>query len=259
MLRRITAFALAAAMIAALAGCGSGGEMSLTDYRKAVSELHDGVAWDLGGAVGELNNLDFKDFYDLPELREVFRGAEDIFAAAWTAADAMNPPQQAEELHVDLLDYYAQGMEGMQDLQNAIGFFEAVLPMLRDVENLALPALPENAGEAEIRAAAAEDRKTVEGYMKELEGMDPPDDLQPYRTKLMDFFRSVDEAVAAMEQALKPEDLSSFAGFRQWFATALVEAQTLWEEAMSYLDGLSSSIDLYIEQGQELAARIQEL
>jgi len=259
MSRRITVVLLAASIIAALAGCGGGGQMSLSDYRKSISELHDGVAWDLGETVGELNNLDFKDFYDLPELREVFRGAEDIFSAAWDTADPMYPPQQAEELHMDLLDYYAQGAEGMREIQDTLGFFEAVLPMLRDVENLAMPDLPENAGEAEIRAAAAEDRRTMEGYIGELEGMDPPDDLQPYHAKLMDFFRSIDEAVDGVEQAVKPEDLSSFAGFRQWFAAALVEAQTLWEEAMSYLDGLSGSIDPYIEQGQELAARIQEL
>jgi len=259
MLRRITAVTLAAAIIAALAGCGGGGEMSLSDYRKTISELHDGVAWDLGETVGELNNLDFKDFYDLPELREVFRGAEEIFAAAWDIADPMYPPQQAEELHVDLLDFYAQGTEGMRELQDTLGFFEAVLPMLRDVENLALPDLPENAGEAEIKAAAAEDHRTMEGYMGELEGMDPPDDLQAYLAKLTDFFRSVDEAAAAVDQAVKPEDLSSFVQFRQWFATALVESQTLWEEAMSYLEALSGSIDPYIEQGKELAARIQAL
>jgi hypothetical protein len=258
-LRRIMAVLLIAAILAVPAGCGGGGEMSLSEYRKAISELHDGVAWDLGETVGELNNLDFKDFYDLPELRDIFFGAEEIFAAAWDAADALYPPPQAEELHMDLLDFYTQGAESMQELQNALGFFEAVLPMLRDVENLALPDLQENAGEAEIKAAAAEDRRTMEGYMGELEGMDPPDELQPYREKLTDFFRSIDEAVAAVDQAVKPEDLSSFAQFRQWFATALVEAQTLWEEAMSYLDGLSGSIDPYIEQGKELAARIQAL
>lgn len=258
-MRWIMAVMLAATLLAALAGCGGDGEMSLSDYRKSISELHDGVAWDLGETVAELNNLDFRDFYDLPELRQVFSGAEDIFETAWTSTDAMNPPQPADELHVDLLDFYAEGVEGMQDLQNALGFFEAVLPMLRDVENLALPDLPDEAGEEEIKAAAAEDHKTMDGYMNELDGMEPLNDLQSYRTKLMDFFRSVDEAVAMVEQALKPEDLSSFVQFRQWFATALVEAQALWEEAMSYLDGLSGSIDPYIEQGQGLAARIQEL
>ena len=97
--------------------------MSLSDYRKSISELHDGVAWDLGETVGELNNLDFKDFYDLPELREVFDGAEEIFATAWDTADSMYPPQQAQELHSNLLDFYAEGAEGMLNLKNALGFF----------------------------------------------------------------------------------------------------------------------------------------
>lgn len=206
-----------------------------------------------------MNDLDFRDYYDLPELREVFGSAQEIFTAAWNTAGSLYPPQEAEELHTDLMGFYSEGADAMRELQNSLAFFEAVLPMLRDVENLALPDLPEEAGEAEIKAAVAEDRRTMEGYIEELEGMDPPDDLQPYRTKLTDFFRSIDEAVDEVDQAVKPEDLTSFAGFRQWFSTALVEAQTLWEEAMSYLDGLSVSIDSYIEQGQELAARIHEL
>ncbi|RJP26203.1 MAG: hypothetical protein C4536_16055 [Actinobacteria bacterium] len=259
MVRRIITVLLAVAVLAALAGCGDGGEMSLSDYRKTISELHDSVAWDMGDTVEELNDLDFKDFYDLPDLRMVFLGAEEIFAAAWDIADPIYPPPQAEMLHVDLLDFYAEGAESMRDVQNALGFFEVVLPMLRDVENLALPDLPENAGVPEIKAAAAEDRRTMEGYMRELEGIDPPDDLQPYREKLEGFFRSIDEAVAAVDQSVTPENFDSFAQFRQWFATALVESESLWGEAMSYLDGMSDIIDHYIEMGKELAARIQVL
>jgi nitrate reductase assembly molybdenum cofactor insertion protein NarJ len=99
----------------------------------------------------------------------------------------------------------------------------------------------------------------MDGYLNELEGMEPPRELQPYRDKLMDFFHSIDEAAAAVDQAVKPEDLSSFAQFRQWFATALEDSQALWSEATSFLSGLGGSIDTYIEQGKELAARIQAL
>jgi hypothetical protein len=259
MLRKNLAVLLAVILLLLLAGCVDSGEMSLSDYRKAISELHDGVAWDLGDTVEELNNLDFRDFYDLPELREIFLGAEGIFTAAWDSADPLYPPAEAVALHVDLLEFYAAGAEGMRDLQHSLGFFEAVMPMLQDVENLALPDLPENAGVPEIKGAAAEDRKTMDGYLKELDGMDPPDELQPYLEKLTGFFRSIDEAVATVDQAVKPEDLSSFAQFRQWFGTALAESQALWDEAMSYLGGMSTSVDLYIEQGKELAERIQRL
>ena len=258
-MRRFTVVLLAAALLAILSGCGDGDAMSLSDYRKTISELHDGVAWDLGVTVEELNDLDFRDYYDLSELREVFGSAREIFTAAWDTAGSLYPPQEAEELHADLIGFYSEGAEAMRELQNSLAFFEAVLPMLRDVENLALPDLPEDAGEDEIKAAVAEDRRTMEGYMGELQGMDHLDDLRAYREKLMDFFRSIDEAVDEVDQAVTPEDLSSFAGFRQWFVNALVEAEALWEEAMSCLDGLSVSIDPYIEQGKELAALINEL
>ena len=259
MLRKIMAVLLAAALLLVMTGCGDGEEISLSEYRKSISELHDGVAWDLGVTVEELNNLDFKDFYDLPQLREVFVSAEGVFTTAWDIADPMYPPPQAEELHVDLLEFYAEGAEGMRYVQHSLGFFEAVLPMLRDVENLALPDLPENAGAPEIKAAAAEDRKTMDGYLKDLERMEPPEELQTYREKLMAFFRSIDEAAAAVDQAVKPEDLGSFVQFRQWFSTAVADSQVLWDEAISFLGGLSNSVDLYIERGKMLAERIQKL
>ncbi len=259
MLRRFASVLLAAAVLAILSGCGNGGEMSLSDYRKAISELHDGVAWDLGVTVEEMNDLDFRNFYDLPELREVFTGAEEIFTAAWEAADSLYPPQQAEELHASLQGFYSEGAEAMRELRNSLGFFEAVLPMLRDVENLALPDLDEDAGLADIKAAAAEDRRTIEGYESELGGMDSLPGLEQYQEDLMVFLRSIDEAVATMDQAVKPEDVSSFVQFRQWFDTALVESQALWQEAMSKLDGFHGRIDPYIEQGKEIAARIQAL
>lgn len=250
---------LGLSLLAITAGCGNGGEMSLTEYRTRISELHDGVAWDLGAVFEKLNELSFRDYYDLPELREVFAGAEEVFSAAWDTADPMYPPQQAVLLHVDLLEFYAEGAEGMRGLQNSLGFFEAVLPMLSDVENLALPNLAEGAGVPEIKAAAMEDSKTMDGYIGELDGMEPPDELRPYRDKLADFFRSIDEAASAVDQAVKPEDLAPFAQYRQWFATTLEDSQALWEEAMAFLGGLGGGIDRYIEQGKQLAARIQQL
>lgn len=257
--RKVIAVLLAAALLAALAGCGGGGEISLSEYRKSISELHDGVAWDLGVIIEELNQLDLTDYDDLPELRAVFEKAEGVFGAAWDSADPMYPPQEAVPLHVDLLEFYADGAEGMRDVQDSLGFFEVVLPMLRDVENLALPALPDSAGVPEIKAAAAEDRKTMEGYLKDLGNMEPPEDLQEYRDMLVEFFRSIDEAVAAVDQAVKPEDLTSFVQFRQWFSTAVMQAEELWNEAISYLASLSGSVDQYLEQGKELAERIQKL
>ncbi|MEW6554049.1 MAG: hypothetical protein AB1384_07170 [Actinomycetota bacterium] len=256
---KIIVVLLAVGLLLFLAGCGGDGEMGLSEYRKSISELHDGVAWDLGVTIEELNQFDFTDYYDLPEIRAVFEKAEGIFGTAWDSADPMYPPQLAVPLHVDLLQFYADGAEGMRDVRDALGFFEVVLPMLQDVENLALPALPDSAGVPEIKAAAAEDRKTMEGYLKDLENMEPPEKLRDYRDKLTQFFRSIDEAVAAVDQAVKPEDLASFVQFRQWFSNAVSQAQELWNEAITYLVSLSGSVDPYIEQGKLLAERIQKL
>jgi len=168
MTRKILSALLSMMLLLVLVGCGESGEMSLSDYRKGISELHDGVAWDLGVTLEDLNELSFGDYYDLPQLREVFASAEGIFTSAWDTAEPMYPPQEAVPLHLDIMDFYAEGAESMNLLENSIGFFEAVLPMMRDVENLALPDLPENAGEPEVKAAAAEDRKTMGGYLDEL-------------------------------------------------------------------------------------------
>jgi hypothetical protein len=259
MIRKIVAAMLTAALVLALAGCGGGEELSLSEYRKSISELHDGVAWDLGVVFEGLNDLNFKDFYDLPALADIFSNAHDIFDAAWINADAMYPPPEAIPLHLDLLDFYSEGVEGAGELVNAMGFFEAVLPMLKDVQNLALPDLPEEAGVPEIKAAAMEDRKTMDVYLKDLEGMEPPDDLQPYHEKLKEFFRSIDEAVSAMDQAVTPEDRNPYMQFRQWFGTTLEESRALWDEAMAYLGALNARVDGYIEEGKELAGRIQQL
>ncbi len=257
--RRVVIVALAAALLAAMSGCGEGGEMSLSEYRTSISELHDGVAWDLGVALETLNGLSFDDYYDLPEMRDAFAAAEVIFASAWDTADPMYPPREAEPLHVDLLEFYAEGAAAMRGVQDSIGFLEAALPMLQDVENLAIPALPEGAGEPEIKAAAAEDRRSMEGYLKEMDGMYPPRELQAFRDKLTEFFRSIDDAVAAVDQAVRPEDLSPFPQFRAWFTTAIEDARALWSEAVAFLGALGAAIDEYIEQGKELAARIQLL
>jgi hypothetical protein len=232
--------------------------MSISDYLKAISELHDGVAWDLGVVVGEMGGLDLRDYYDFPALREVFRSAAGVFDSAWQKADAMYPPPEAVPLHLDLLDFYARGVRGMNDADNAIGFFEAALPMLADVENLALPNLPENAGVPEIKAAATEDSKTMSGYVRELSDMHPPDDLVDYRGRLIDYLRSMDDAAATVDREIKPEDMGPYQRFREWFAGAAKNAAALSEEAMGSLVGLSGKMDFFIEEGKGLAERIQK-
>lgn len=258
-MRKLAAAVLMAALILLPAGCGGSGEMSLPEYRKSISELHDEVAWDLGAAFEQLANLDFEDYYDMPQLQKVFRNAREILLEALDGAQDMQPPPQAEALHADLLGFYSSGAEEMRALDRSMGYFQAVLPMLSDVENLALPDLPEDVGEPEVKAAAIEDRKTMDAYLKELDSMEPPQELEEYNEKLTTFFRSIDEAIAGMEQSVTPEDLSAYSAYRQWFAAHIETTQTLWDEAMSYLGGLNQRVDSLIERGKELAGRIQQL
>ncbi|MBC7230747.1 MAG: hypothetical protein H5T74_10205 [Actinobacteria bacterium] len=258
-MRRVTAFLLAGCLLAVSFGCGGGTEMGLSEYLEAVSELHDGVAWDLGALLGEMGGLDPRDYYDLPDLQELFRQAAEVFDAAWQKADAMYPPPEAVPLHLDLMDFYARGVRDMSDAENTIGFFEAALPMLADVENIALPGLPENAGVPEIKAAAAEDSKTMSGYCRELRGMEPPDDLLAFRERLWGYLHSIDDAAATVDREIKPEDMGPYQRFREWFAGAVAEAPALREEALGILSGLSARIDVFIAEGKELAERVQEL
>ncbi len=250
---------LAVCMALFCVGCGGGGEMGLSDYLKAVSELHDGVAWDLGVILGEMGGLDLKDYYDLPSLKDLFREATEVFDSAWKGADAMYPPSEAVPLHLDLLDFYAQGVRDMSDAENTIGFFEAALPMLADAENLALPNLSEGAGVPEIKAAATEDSKTMSGYFRELSGMEPPEGLEDFRERLMGYIHSIDDAAANVDREIKPEDMGPYQRFREWFAGAVKEADALTAEAMDLLGGLSGKVDGFLAEGRSLAERIQRL
>ena len=131
--------------------------------------------------------------------------------------------------------------------------------MLGDVENLAVPDLAPGAGEEEIKAAAMEDVKTMDGYLRELRGMEPPHELLPLRDELTGLFRSVSEAASALEAALTAEDLSPLDAYLQWFAGARESLRELRGEGMSYLGGMGATVDRYIERGKQLAARIHGL
>lgn len=256
-MRRTLALLLAACLAFFSYGCGSGGEMGLPDYLKTVSELHDGVAWDLGVILGEMGDLDLRDYYDLPSLRGLFSEAAGVFDTAWQKADAMYPPSEAIPLHLDLLEFYAQGVRGMSEAENTIGFFEAALPMLADVENLALPNLSEGVGVAEIKAAATEDSKTMSGYYRELSGMEPPEGLEEYRERLMAYLHSIDDAAASVDREIKPEDMGPYQRFREWFSGAVKEAGMLNAEALDRLGSLNGRIDSFLVEGKSLAERIQ--
>lgn len=258
-MRRATAALVTLAVVVAAAGCGDSGAMSMADYRQSISEVHDGVALDLGQAFEKLSTLSYEDYYDLMGLREVFDDAGAVFGNAEEQAGRLAPPGEARALHADLLAFYAEGREITGDLAGTAAFFEAVLPMLADVENLALPDLPEDAGIPEIKAATAEDIETTDGYVRNLDGMEPPGALGPLRERLVGFFRSLGDAIRGVDQAVTPEDRNAFLALRQGFPSHLETRNTLWGESQAYLSGMKPQVDGLIETGQGLATRIQQL
>jgi len=258
-MRKAAAVLLALALLLVFAGCGGTGVTSLSEYRERISELHDHVVGSLDFASDELSSLSYGDYYDLRELQGVFGGVNETFRSAKKEADAMRPPPEVEALYEDLVTYYAHGENDTGDIANALGFFRAVLPMLTDVENLALPNLPEDAEVSRIKAASTEDGKTMHDYIKDLSGMEPPKELRPYRDKLVAFFRSIEEAVAGVERAITPGDRSAFLQFQREFPTVLEGKHVLEAEITVYLRLMGKRIDYLIAKGEELATRIQDL
>lgn len=252
---------LSAAMVLvlALAGCGCGAAMDLAEYRERISDLHDGVASGLGLAFERLSTLSYDDYFGLVELEEVFARANEVFRAAVIEGEDIQPPSQADSLHRDLLDFYSGGEDKTAGIQNMVSIFEAVLPMLRDMENLALPQLPSEADLAAAAAAAAEDHITLRGYIDDIEGFRPPDELQDYLDRLSEFFTALDDSISGVEQGTTPEDKAALETFKSDYALTMEAVGIFWEQAMEYLRGVEQEVDCMIERGEELAARVYEL
>ncbi|MFW6113448.1 MAG: hypothetical protein ACOC78_00820 [Actinomycetota bacterium] len=258
-MRRLIHPALVLVMLFALFGCGSGSTMGLSAYRENISDLHDGVASGLGYAFETLNSLRYDDYFGVLELQDIFEQAGAVFNLAGEEAAGMNPPPEVESLHADLLDFYSDGELDMEVMVDTTRFFEVVIPMLVDMENLALPQLATEAEIEAIRAASAEDRETLQSYMEELRGFIPPENLEEYRGELMESFRSLDESISRLDQEISPDDMSSLERFKQDYQAAVAEVDSFWEEAVAYLRGLEERLDRLIEGGLELALRIGEL
>lgn len=233
--------------------------MQPADYLKRISEIHDGVAWDLGYVLESLSDIPTDDYYHLEELRELFRQAQAIFTSAYREAGSLQPLPEAEDLQDDLLAFYEKGDREVGNIVGSVDFFMAVLPMLADVQNLALPSLPEGATMEEVKAAAEEDRRTLDMYLKDLEGWRPPDDLQTYLERVRGFLSSVKDAVVGVEQAVAPENQVALSQLRQQYAAMVETAQLLQGEVTGYLGGIGYRIDVLIQEGRGLAVRIQEL
>lgn len=241
-------------------GCGEKGEtMSAPEYKKRVSEIHDGVAWDLSYVLESLAEVSGDEYYYLQKVSEVFSRAQEIFTVAYRTLEALNPPEEALDLHLELMHFYADGERETGVVLNSLGLFQILLPMLVDVENLALPSLGEQPQPQDIRAAAEEDGKTMDLYLRELEGISPPEELEDYLERARGLFLAVRDMVAGVIQAAPTKESESLADFRQRFAPVTKEAEALQNTVQDYLAGVGGRIDELIERGKELAARIKGL
>lgn len=241
-------------------GCGKRVEtLSLPEYRKRISEIHDEVAWDLGYALESLGTFSGDEYYHLQEVNEVFARAQEIFSGAYRALDALDSPEEALELHLDLMHFYADGEREASTVVNSLGLFQISLPMLVDVDNLALPSLPEPPQPQEIRGAAEEDARTMDMYLGQLEGITPPEETKEYLERLRALFRGIRDLVSGVLQVAPPGELEALANFRQLFAPLEGEASALRDIVEIYIAGVGGRIDGLIERGGDLAARIETL
>jgi hypothetical protein len=142
---------------------------------------------------------------------------------------------------------------------NGIRFFQSILPMLVDMDNLALPQLEEDAGLTQIEAASTEDRKTMQMYIKDLSRMKPPAALSEYQDDLLGLIRVLDESISRLDQSVASGENSALSVYQQEYITVLERVDEFWEEAMDYLGLLQRRIEFLIVRGKTLSARIDEL
>ncbi len=254
------AFVLAAASAGGSGGCRRRSEtLSGPEYKRRVAEIHDGVAWDLGYVLESLGEVSGDEYYHLQEAGEAFANVKGIFSRAYGELDVLQPPEEALELHLDLLHFYADGERETGTVVNSLGLFQIALPMLADVDNLALPSLPEQPQPQEIRGAAEEDARTVDDYLDELRDITPPDEMRQFLERLLALFAGIKDMVQGVLQAPPSKEVESLTDYRQRFAPLLGEAEALRYTVRGYLAGVGGRIDVLIERGRALASRIKEL
>lgn len=256
-MRKVMVAAMAMVLILGITACGGAEVMTVDQYREQMSELHGSVIASLEANAEDLSSLDYGDFFALADLQVTLAVTSEAFASAYQEALAMNTPPQVEDLHEDLLIFYSLTEEKIGDMANAIAFLQGILPMLTDVQNLALPNIPQDSNVSRIKAAAEEDATTMHGYLKQLKGMRPPQDLQPFKDDLTTFFHSIEEAVAGVERAVTPEDTSALQRFQQDFPAMLERLRIIRGEIQVYLFFYQQEMENLIRWGNELAERIE--
>lgn len=258
-IRRTLPVLLAAGVLLVSLGCGGGGVAGRSQYKQDISELHDAVLSSLGEVSEGLTPGAYDDYWYLMELEELFEPSREAFVSSGKEASGIKPPPEVGPLHDDLIHYYLWGELSMDSMINGTRFFESVLPMLVDMDNLALPQLEEGAGRSEIEAASTEDRKTIQWYLKDISGMNPPAELRKYRDNLSDLFQSIDVSIGRLDQSMADDEGSALLAYQEEYAGALERVRGFWEEAMDYLNLFDVRVGFLTSWGETLSARIDEI
>jgi hypothetical protein len=251
-------FLCLAALVVALAGCGggSGRQLSTDEYEQQMTALQEDITQSLKDASDRLGATTKLDYYELEDLRSTISESAKVFQSAGKQARDMNIPPEAGENRQQFLDFYSVTGSMLNEIGSDIAFFRGVLPMLTDVGNLALPNMVRDAEVARIKAAAAEDASSMHSYEKDLQGMNPPHELDPYKGTLNNFFRSIENAVADVDRAITPEDRSDFLAFQQDFEGMLQQKQVYTQEMLVYIMNFKMMVDYLSTQAQGLGAKL---
>jgi hypothetical protein len=256
-MRGLLAFLLLTALVTGLMGCGSQTKvLSVDEYDARMQAIQDGLSENLDTLSQRLGSITQLDYYDLMDLEDQVVGTAEAFKAAKGQAVAMNTPDEVQDIHKSFINFYSFGEDISNEIASDIAFFHNILPMLTDVENLALPNIVPEAEVARIKAAAAEDVSSMQGYEKGLKGMNPPSELEPYKETLANFFRSIENAVADVDRAITPEDRSMFLQFQQDFAGMLNQQKVYTGMISVYLVNFRDRIDYLSRQTQAMNAQL---
>ncbi len=261
---RFTTHVAAVAAIAALlflaSGCQEGnGPLSLSQYRKEISQIHDGLAMGIGEFLEELPAIDLQDYRQLQLLKELYEGMSGLFRSSYAAANSLDPPVEASMLHQFLLGFYAAGEKTTGDSAAGIGFVRSVLPMLADLENLALAHLPEEADFAQVQAAASEDKATLEDYLEDTERMKVIPDLEEEHRQLVGCFRDLKDKVEAVRTGYSRENQVPLEDFMAFHVYKMETIQRLKAELVGWVASREARVDHLLRVGKDLGKMIYEL
>ncbi len=253
-MRKVAAFLLLAPLLLGLVGCGGAKAklLSIDEYHDRILKMQDGIIQSLQDSSDALSSVSKPDYYDLIDLKNVLAGTAEAFKNAEEEAMAMNTPPEVEDIHREIIFFYSFGKDVSNKIASDIDFFRGVLPMLTDVENLALPNMVDNAEVARIKAAASEDASTMHSYGEDLDGMNPPAELEPYKENIINYFHSIENGVADVDRSMTQQDRADFLQFKQDFNGILQQRYLYINQILAYFTNFGFRLNYLTKQAEAL-------